>query len=150
MAPGMMGGYGHGYGMGPGMMGGYGMGPEMMGGFGGGFGMGAGMMGPIWRLDLSDAQRSQIFKLQDESRRRNWELMGKLQDEYAKLRDAYLASGKRDRKAIVDAYKHIGDLRLQRIEVSLDTLDKLEAVLTPQQREQLKRWGPWWMRGAEQ
>jgi hypothetical protein len=49
MGPGMMGGYGVGYGMGPGMMGGYGggygMGPGMMGGYGGGYGMGHGMMG---------------------------------------------------------------------------------------------------------
>src|SRR5690606_23368929 len=47
--PGMMGGYGGGWGMGPGMMGGYGggpgMGPGMRGGYGGGPGVGPGMMG---------------------------------------------------------------------------------------------------------
>ncbi len=44
MGPGMMGGYGPGYGMmGPGMMGGYGYGPGMMRGYGG-YGMGPGMM----------------------------------------------------------------------------------------------------------
>lgn len=46
----MGGGYGPGYGMGPGMMGGYGpgygMGPGMMGGYGYGRGYGPGMMGP--------------------------------------------------------------------------------------------------------
>lgn len=151
MGPGMMGGMMGGYGgMGPGMMGGmmgpgmmgYGMGPGMMGGYGG---MGAGMMGgALWSLDLNDSQRSQILKIQDDARRKNWELLGKSQDETAKLRDGYLASGKLDRKGILDAYKRISDLRLQRIENTLDATEKMENVLTAQQRDQLKRWGPWW------
>jgi Spy/CpxP family protein refolding chaperone len=175
MGPGMMGGYGPGrgggygpgYGMGPGMMGGYGpggggggygpgygMGPGMMGGGMMGGGMGPGMMGggmgALWRLDLSDTQRQQVLKIQDELRRKNWEILGQQQDEQAKLRDAYFASGKRDRAAIVAAYKRIGDLRVQRIENSLDAAEKIEGVLTQQQRDQLKRWGPWWMGDATQ
>jgi Spy/CpxP family protein refolding chaperone len=67
-------------------------------------------------------------------------------DEMAKLRNAYLASAKPDRKAILDAYKRIEDLRLQRIENTLDAADKIDALLTPQQRDELKRRGPWWMR----
>jgi Spy/CpxP family protein refolding chaperone len=120
--------------MGGGMMGG-GMGPGMMGG-----GMGA-----LWRLDLSDTQRQQVLKIQDELRRKNWEILGKQQDEQAKLRDAYFGAGKRDRAAIVAAYKRIGDLRVQRIENSLDAAEKIEGMLTQQQRDQLKAWGPWWM-----
>jgi Spy/CpxP family protein refolding chaperone len=168
MGPGMMGGYGPGrgggygpgYGMGPGMMGGggggygpgYGMGPGMMGGgLGPGtMGIGGGMMGGVWRLGLTDDQRQQVLKIQDELRRKNWDLLGKQQDEEAKLRDAYFASGKRDRAAIVAAYKRIGDLRVQRIENSLDAAEKIEGVLTQQQRDQLKRWGPWWMGDATQ
>lgn len=160
MGPGMMGGYGPGgggygpgYGMGPGMMGGggggygpgYGMGPGMMGGGMGPGMMGGGMMGGLWRLDLNDTQRQQVLKVQDELRRKNWDLLGKQQDEQAKLRDAYFASGKRDRAAIVAAYKRIGELRVQRIENSLDAAEKIEGVLTQQQRDQLKGWGPWWM-----
>ncbi|MCC6609053.1 MAG: Spy/CpxP family protein refolding chaperone [Burkholderiales bacterium] len=142
-------GYGPGYGMGPGMMGGYGpgygMGPGMMGGYGRGYGMGLGMMGgPLGALDLTDAQRAQINKIQDETRRKNWDVMGKMQDERAKLRDAY-ASGTADRAAILDAYKRIGDLRLQRIENGLDARERIQGVLTKEQREQLRRWGPWWM-----
>jgi Spy/CpxP family protein refolding chaperone len=164
MGPGMMGGYGPGRGggmmgggMGPGMMGG-GMGPGMMGGgvMGGGMSpgmMGGGMspgmmgggMGALWGLDLSDAQRQQVLKIQDELRRKNWDLLGQQQDEQAKLRDAYIASGKRDRAAIVAAYKRIGDLRVQRIENSLDAAEKIEGALTQPQRDQLKRYGPWWM-----
>jgi Spy/CpxP family protein refolding chaperone len=118
------------------------MGPGMMGG-----GMG---MGALWQLDLTDAQRQQVLKIQDDLRRKNWDLLGKQQDEQAKLRDAYFGSAKRDRAAIIAAYKRIGDLRVQRIENSLDAAEKLEGVLTPQQRDQLKRWGPWWMTTVEQ
>jgi periplasmic protein CpxP/Spy len=141
MGPGTMGGGGMGGGMGPGMMGGGGM-------AGGGMGMGG--MGALARLDLNDSQRSQVFKVQDELRRKNWDLLGKQQDEQATLRDAYLASGKRDRAAIVAAYKRIGELRVQRIENSLEAAEKIEGVLTQQQRDQLKRYGPWWMSGGEQ
>jgi Spy/CpxP family protein refolding chaperone len=160
--PGGQGGYGPGYGMGPGMMGGYGpggpggygpgsgMGPGMMGGgmMGGGM-MGGGMMGSgmsraFWSLNLNDTQRKEVLKVQDELRKKNWELAGKAQDEMAKLRDAYWGSDKRDRAAISAAYKRLGELRQQRIENSLDAADRIEKVLTPEQREQLKRWGPWW------
>ncbi len=170
MGPGMMGGYGPGYGMGPGMNGGYGpgygmgsgmmggmMGPGMMGGYGPGYGMGPGMMGgygqgagmmgdALWSLELTDAQRSQVLKIQDEVRRMNWDLLGKTLDETAKLREAY-SSGKRDRAAIIGAYKTLGELRLRRIENSLAAAEKMEGVLTKEQREQLRRWGPWWMSG---
>lgn len=155
MGPGMMGGYGpgHGPGYGPrwrgdrdddnwgwGMMhgrGGWGMGPGMMGGMGM---MGLGL-GPINRLDLNDTQRPQVLKIEDDLRRKNWDLMGKMQDEMARLRDAWSA-GKRDRPAILAAYKRMSELRLQMIESSLDARDKAEALLTPPQREQLRRYGP--------
>src|SRR5512139_1020580 len=97
MGPGMMGGYGMGpgwggNGMGPGMMGGgwgpgYGMGPGMMGGYG--MGPGWGGYGPQGMPDLSADQRAKIGKIQDETRRKNWALMGQMMDEQAKLRDLY-------------------------------------------------------------
>ena len=131
---GMMGGYG----MGPGMMGGrgWGMGPGMMGGMGM---MGLGL-GPIARLDLDDGQRAQVLKIEDDLRRKNWDAMGKMQDEMAKMRDAWW-SGKRDRSAILAAYRRMSDLRLTMLENSLDARDKAEAQLTPQQRDQLRRFG---------
>jgi Spy/CpxP family protein refolding chaperone len=164
MGPGMMGGYGGGYGTGRGMMGGYGMGRGgMMGGYGGmgpgmmggGYGMGPGMMGgfgmgmmgggALAALDLTDAQRKQVLKIQDETAKKNWESMGKMRDEMAKLRDAFGATGKRDRTAILAAHKRMADVGQQMLENRLDAADKIEAVLTPQQREQLKRWAPGWM-----
>ncbi len=161
MGPGMMGGGpgygpgGPGYGMGPGMMGGepgYGPGGQ---GYGPGYGpgmMGGGMMGgmgpglgrALWSLDLNDTQRKEVLKVQDELRKKNWELAGKMQDEMAKLRDAYWGSDKRDRAAISAATKQLGALRQQRVENSLDAAERIEKVLTPEQRQQLKRWGPWW------
>ena len=153
MGPGMMGGYGPGPGgprpghdMGPGMMGEYGMGPGMMGGYGMGpgvGGLGAGRM--LDALNLTDAQRADVNKIRDDLRRKNWDLLGKMQDERAKLRDLYAAE-KLDRTAISAAYRRIADLRLQRLDNMLDAQEKLEAILTPEQRKQLRRWGPWWMR----
>ena len=84
MGPWMMGGYGPGYGMGPGMMGGYGMGPWMMGGYGRSYGMGPWMMGSYGygynALDLSDAQRQKIEKIQEEAWNSQWEVMNKMHE----------------------------------------------------------------------
>lgn len=164
MAPGMMGGQGPGYGPGSGgyvaghgpggrgawgdddggwgVMGGrgWGTGPGMMAMMGGMGMMGLGL-GPIARLDLDDSQRARVLKIDDDLRRKNWDVMGKMQDEMAKLRDAWW-SGKRDRAAILAAYKRMSDLRLTMLENSLDARDQAEAQLTPQQRDQLRRFGP--------
>jgi Spy/CpxP family protein refolding chaperone len=152
-------GYGRGYGYryGPGMMGG-GFGPGMMGGYGmGGPGMmgGAGMMGgygyhALAGLDLTDAQRKQVITIQDDTRKKNWAAMGAMQDEMAKMRDGFW-SGERDRKAILAANRRMFDIRQQMLENSLDAADRIEKVLTPEQREQLKKHiGPAWMMGAEE
>jgi len=105
--------------------------------------MGRGMMGSmgkaVWALDLNSSQRAQILKIQDDMRRKNWELMGRAQDEAATLRDAYLVEGKPDRKVLMAAYKRIGELRLQRIDNALEAADRVDGVLTAPQREQLKR-----------
>jgi Spy/CpxP family protein refolding chaperone len=129
MGPGMMGGYG-GHHMGPGMMGGgYGMGPGMMGGPGGHG------LGTIRSLNLSDAQRTQLSQIEGGLRKKNWDLMGQMQDEMAKLRDGWSAK-KTDRTSILAANKRMFELRQQMLENRLDAQDKAEALLTPQQREQ--------------
>jgi Spy/CpxP family protein refolding chaperone len=130
--------------MGGGMMGPGMMGPGMMGGGMMGGGMGPGFGRALWSLDLNTAQRKEVLKVQDELRKKNWEVAGKMQDEMAKLRDAYWASEKLDRAATLAAYKRINELRQQRLQNSLDAADKIEKVLTAEQREQVKRWGPWW------
>ena len=151
MGPGMMGGYG-GYGMGPGMMGGggYGMGPGMMGGGGygmmGGYGMGPGMMmGPYWGsgLDLSAEQQARINKIQDETRKAHWALMGEMMNQQARLRDLNLAP-KRDEAAIDHAYKEFGKLQQQMYDSSVAAQKRMEAVLTKEQQEKLRTY---WRRG---
>ncbi|MDN0081170.1 periplasmic heavy metal sensor [Crenobacter sp. SG2305] len=138
MGPGMMGGHGGGYGMGPGMMGGYGggMGPGMMGGPG----MGPGMMGSYgWGrgLDLTKEQQSKINKIQDETRRSHWALMGEMQDQQAKLRDLY-ADPKPDKAAIDAANKNYEQLQQKMYNTSVDARKRIDAVLTKKQQDKLR------------
>ncbi|MBZ0094405.1 MAG: periplasmic heavy metal sensor, partial [Sulfuricella sp.] len=139
--PGMMGGYGGGYGMGPGMMGGYGygMGPGMMGGYG--HGMGPGMMGGYWGsgLDLTEEQQAKINKIQDETRKAHWALMSTMMDQQAKLRDLYSAP-KQDAAAIDEAYKAFGKLQQQIYDSSVEAQKRMEAVLTKEQQEKLRNY----------
>jgi Spy/CpxP family protein refolding chaperone len=148
MGPGMMGG---GYGMGPGMMGGgYGMGPGMMGGYGG-YGMGPGMMGghgmmgPYWGsgLDLSAEQQTKVNKIQDETRKSHWALMGEMMNQQARLRDLYQAP-KRDEAAIDASNKDIGKLQQQMYDSSVAAQKRMEAVLTKEQQEKLRTY---WRKG---
>lgn len=149
MGPGMMGGYGQGYGMGPGMMGGYGpgygMGPGMMGGYGMGM-MGPGMMGgwgPMYGLNLDEKQREKLAGIQDNLAKKRWELMGRMHDEQFRLREFY-ASGKRDEAAIEKSFKRMEELRRQMFDAMMEARTQMNAVLTPEQRERLHRRGPWW------
>lgn len=147
MGPGMMGGYGMGpgmmggFGMGPGMMGGFGMGPGMMGGYGG-YGMGPGMMGGYggygYGLDLSDEQRTKIGEAQQEFAQKHWELMGKLHQQGGPMSFAFGPGGV-DEKAARKAYEAMADAQKQMFELSLQTRKKIDAVLTPEQREQMQR-----------
>lgn len=146
--------YGPWQGMGGGTMGGCGYGPGM--GFGGM--MGPGMMGPgmmgvagpaLAALGLDEAQRNEVVKIGDELRKKRWAVAGQMQDEMAKIRDAAW-SGKRDRASILAAHKRMSELGQQQLESSLDAADRIDKVLTPEQRQQLGRIGPWWMMGGVQ
>jgi len=153
--PGMMGGYGGygpGYGMCPGMMGGYGgygpgygMGPGMMGGYGGGYGMGPGMMGGYGpggsALKLSDDQISKIAGIQEQLWKNRWELMGKLHEQRFQLQQIF-GSGNVDDAAARKFYAAMADTQKQMFEASLDARKRMDAVLTKEQREQLRLgWG---------
>lgn len=140
MGPGMMGG---GYRMGPGMMGGYGMGPGMMGEGGG---MGPGMMGwgPGWGsaglggLDLSKEQRDKIADIQGEVRRKQWDLMRAMHEQGWHMADAW-HDGNFDEPAARKAFDAMTALRKSMFDLSVDAWKRIDAVLTPAQREQLKR-----------
>jgi len=135
---GMMGGYGpgygqaSGYGMGPGMMGGYGMGSGMMGGYG----MGSGMMGGYGQgsdLNLTGDQRGKIAKIQNEVRRKHWDLMGKMQDEQSQMGEHY-NSETRDDAALSKSYRKMSELRNQMFDLSLGAQKQIDTVLTKEQR----------------
>ncbi len=126
-----------GYGMGPGMMGGYGqgqgygMGPGMMGNYGPGYDRGA-------DLNLTADQRGKITKIQGDARRKQWDLMGKMEDEQSQMNEHYY-SDNRDDAALSKSYRKMSDLRQQIFELSLSTRKQIDAVLTKEQREKQKR-----------
>jgi Spy/CpxP family protein refolding chaperone len=161
MGPGMMGGYGQGgqgygqgqgygpgfgpgYGMGPGMMGGYGgygMGPGMMGGYGG-YGMGPGMMGGYggngYGPDLNAEQRAKVSEIQQEFAQKHWELMGSMHRQGGPMNEAF-GPGSFDEKAARKAYETMAEAQKQMFEASLQMRKRIDAVLTPEQREQMGR-----------
>lgn len=117
MGPGMMG---------PGMMGPGMMGPGMMGGYG---------YGPA--LDLTEQQQAEIAQIQEDFRKKQSDLAAKMYAEQAKLNEIYY-SGKRDPAAIDNQYKKIYDLRRQMIQNQVDAQNRMDAVLTPEQKERLR------------
>lgn len=124
-----MGASGHGMMMGGGMMGGMmGHNPEMM-------------LEPnmhmLEALSLSKEQRASINKISDELKHNNWATLGQMNDETAKLRDLYQAD-KRDPAAIGKEYQKVFDLKRQLIEAYLEAENKIEDVLTTEQRAKLK------------
>ena len=132
--------------MGPGMMGGYGPGyGGMMGGYGSGYGMGPGMMG--WRnyrdLNLSADQKSKITQIRQEMRAKQWPLMGEMMDAQDRLQDLYDAD-KLDSAAIDNQYMVVEDLRRRMVDNMVDAHNRINSILTKEQREkfrELKRGG---------
>ena len=124
--PGMMGGYGPGYGMGPGMMGGYGP----------GYGMGPGMMGGYWRgygaLNLTEEQRDKIDSIQEDLSRKQWELMGRMHSQSYRFGDS-------DDAAARKAYQEMAAAHKEMFETMLDARKRIDSVLTPEQRKELRR-----------
>ena len=144
--PGMMGdyggpGYGPGYGRGS-RGGGGGYGPGMMGGEGGGYGMGPGMMGGgnYAALNLNADQKAKITPIQRDARRKMWALMGRMMESQYALQDLYDAD-KQDAAAINKQYKEIEDARKQMVEISVDVHNRVNEILTPEQREQSRQGG---------
>lgn len=131
--PGMMGG---GYGMGQGMMGGgAGMGPGMMGFTGGGPGM---TDGPFASLDLTNEQRDKLAKIRSDQRKRQWDTMGKMMDEQERLNELY-ATDTPDPKQVGAVYGNIGKLQQQMAESRAEAWNRMQSVLTPEQKEQFKQ-----------
>lgn len=140
MGPGMMGGYGNGYGAG----GGYGMGPGMMGGYGGGYGYGMGP-GMMWGqnqafadLKLSAEQRKKIDDIQEETFKAMWQLMGTMHQQGYHMH-AWAGPGPLDEAAARKAYEQMAATQKSMFELQLGARKKIDALLTPEQREQLRK-----------
>jgi Spy/CpxP family protein refolding chaperone len=88
-------------------------------------------------LTLTKEQQSKINKLSDSLKHNNWVTQGLINDETAILRDLYEAD-QRDPVAIGKEYQKVFDLKRQMIEAYLDTQNRIEDVLTPDQRAQIK------------
>lgn len=88
-------------------------------------------------LDLSQEQQSKINKLSDDLKHNNWATQGLINDETAKLRDLYEAD-KRDPAAIGKEYQKVFDLKRQMIETYLETQNRIEDILTPEQRAKMQ------------
>ncbi len=132
MGPGMM--YGPGPMMGPGMMYGPGsmMGPGMMYGY-----------GPGSALNLNESQQKKIDEIQEDLRKKHWDLMGKMNDEYAKLGKLYSAE-KRDPDAIDKQLQQIFNLRRQMMMEAVRAQNRMEEQLTDEQKQQLRSYGSGW------
>ena len=119
--PGMMGG-----GWGPGYGGGYG--PGMMGGWGRGGGIG-------WLPDLSREQREKIAGIQRDYASKQWPLMQQMHS----LMWASGAPGTgADDQAERQNYDAVAALRKQMFDNRLAERKEIDAVLTPQQRDELR------------
>ncbi len=95
-------------------------------------------MGPIMQLDLSDTQRSQINKIADGLRQQHWATMGQIMQQQSKLRDLY-AVEQPDPKQVGDLYGNIAKLRQEMVVAQVKAHNDAVALLSNDQREQLKR-----------
>lgn len=124
--PGMMGGYGPGgAGYGPGMMGGGGYGPGMMG---------------AWAAlpqDLTPEQRTRIEQVQREYAQRQSPLMQQMHS--AMWGDGTPGSGAFDEQGARREYDTVAALQKQMFENMVAMRRDVDAVLTPQQREDMRR-----------
>lgn len=127
--PGMMRGDGGGWG--PGMMGGYGggMGPGMMWGYGGDAYAG---------LDLSADQRKKIAEIREQTRKSMWQLMGTMHEQGYHMHDL-VRPGPFDEQAARKAYDSMAATQKSMFDLQLDAHRKIDAVLTPEQRDKLRK-----------
>lgn len=135
---------------GMGMMKGGMMGPEMMGGMMGSGMMDGmtdhGMMGGMTGLDLTDDQRAKVERIKYEMARKHMELMTMMLEESHKLREA-LAMNTPNPTAVGNATIRIHDLKRQMKQLHIDTHKRIEAVLTKEQQEMVRRHGRGGMMG---
>jgi len=145
--PGMMGGYGGGPGYGPGA----GMGPRGGPDYGPGSARGRGDRGMtpgigerLHALGLTEEQRQKVGAIMEDTRRKNWDVIGQVQTERYKLRQMFHGDTV-DPAAVTAQQAKVDDLKRQLLRARLEARNQVFALLTPEQREKARRFGP---RGA--
>src|SRR5574337_1213245 len=124
----------------------YGMWPGAMGGNGGGYGcgMGPGMMGGYGGdayagLDLSPEQRQKIADIQQEAAKAMWQLMGTMHEQRYHMYGMF-GPGAPDEQSARKAFESMTATRKAMFELQLSARKKIDAVLTDDQRAQLRRY----------
>jgi len=126
---------------------GQGMGAGMMAGDGwdhgyrqGRYGMSPGMMGGFGRagLELTSEQRAKIAEIQTEFSRKQGALMAQMHALGGRSSEVY-RDGPFDEQAARKAHDARTGLRQQMFENALEARKRIDSVLSPQQREQLRR-----------
>ena len=105
------------------------MGPGMMGGDGGEAYAG---------LDLSAEQRKKIADIQQATAKAQWQLMGTMHEQGYHMY-GMVGPGAIDEAAARKSFETMTETRKAMFEMQLEARKKIDAVLTPQQREQLRR-----------
>lgn len=114
--------------MGHGMMGGYGMGSGMMWGY---------LPGGYAALDLSAEQRTRLGHVERDISLKQWQLMKKMHDQDFHMHDFLGAAVNEDTAR--KGYQAMADAHKEMFEALLEGRKRIDAVLTPEQREQLRR-----------
>jgi Spy/CpxP family protein refolding chaperone len=74
--------------------------------------------------------------------------MSTMRSERFKLQRMYNADSV-DSKSLLEQQKKVDDLRRQMLASRLDMRKQMESVLTPEQRKQIRQFGPWWAHEGE-
>lgn len=127
-------------GMGPGMIGGYGSGPGMMGGFGMGPGMMFGYTNDAYAgLDLTLEQQKTIASIHEQTSTAMWQHMGTMHGQGSHMQGMF-GAGPVDEAATRKSFQTMTDTQKAMFELQLDARNKIDAVLTKDQREKLIRY----------
>ncbi|MBD3609455.1 MAG: Spy/CpxP family protein refolding chaperone [Gammaproteobacteria bacterium] len=101
-----------------------------------------GMMGgyaPLGMLNLNDKQWDQVSSIQRQQRNKHIDMMKDMWDRMDNINKLMLAES-RDPKTIVKAYEPIFAIKRRMIESRVETMNKVDALLTSEQKQELRKY----------
>ncbi|RPJ44192.1 MAG: hypothetical protein EHM16_16115 [Betaproteobacteria bacterium] len=99
-------------------------------------GMGYGMLN---QLNLTAEQWNKVSQIQQDQTKKHWDLAGKMHEEAFKLQ-RLMGAEKRDNAALVNQHKKMQEMQTLMFQANLETQDKIEGVLTKEQKAQWRRY----------